>query len=80
MSSKLNRFSEEDHAILASYFAVADGIAALIGKHCEIVLHSLESLEHSAIYIVNGHNTHRKIGSPITDRALKSLQDRKSVV
>lgn len=73
MSSKLNRFSEEDHAILASYFAVADGIAALIGKHCEIVLHSLESLEHSAIYIVNGHNTHRKIGSPITDRALKSL-------
>lgn len=73
MSAEFNRFSDEDHAILASYFPVIDGIAALIGEHCEIVLHSLEFLEHSAIYIVNGHNTNRKIGSPITDRALKSL-------
>ncbi|OOH90262.1 hypothetical protein BMT54_05010 [Pasteurellaceae bacterium 15-036681] len=73
MTQKFNPLSDEDHAILASYFPVVDGIAALIGEHCEIVLHSLEFLEHSAIYIVNGHNTDRKIGSPITDRALWSL-------
>ncbi|WP_373767397.1 transcriptional regulator [Glaesserella sp.] len=73
MTSTFNPLSDEDHAILASYFPVVDGIAALIGEHCEIVLHSLEFLEHSAIYIVNGHNTDRKIGSPITDRALWSL-------
>ncbi|ATW44289.1 transcriptional regulator [Glaesserella parasuis] len=73
MTAKFNPLSDEDHAILASYFPVVDGIAALIGEHCEIVLHSLEFLEHSAIYIVNGHNTDRKIGSPITDRALWSL-------
>lgn len=73
MTSHFTPFSDEDHAILASYFPVADGIAALVGEHCEIVLHSLEFLEHSAIYIVNGHNTNRKIGSPITDRALWSL-------
>ena len=73
MVTKFNPLSDEDHAILASYFPVIDGIAALIGEHCEIVLHSLEFLEHSAIYIVNGHNTDRKIGSPITDRALWSL-------
>lgn len=73
MTPKFNPLSDEDHAILASYFPVVDGIAALIGEHCEIVLHSLEFLEHSAIYIVNGHNTDRKIGSPITDRALWSL-------
>lgn len=73
MTEKFNPFSDEDHAILASYFPVVDGIAALIGDHCEIVLHSLEFLEHSAIYIVNGHNTNRTIGSPITDRALWSL-------
>ncbi len=73
MTSKFNPLSDEDHAILASYFPVVDGIAALLGEHCEIVLHSLEFLEHSAIYIVNGHNTDRKIGSPITDRALWSL-------
>lgn len=68
-------FSDEDHAILASYFPVVDGIAAILGEHCEIVLHSLEFLEHSAIYIVNGHNTGRTIGSPITDRALHSLHN-----
>lgn len=73
MSQIFTPLSNEDHAILASYFPVVDGIAALIGEHCEIVLHSLEFLEHSAIYIVNGHNTDRKIGSPITDRALWSL-------
>lgn len=75
MTSKFTPLSDEDHAILASYFPVVDGIAALLGEHCEIVLHSLEFLEHSAIYIVNGHNTDRKIGSPITDRALKSLHN-----
>lgn len=75
MATKFTPFSDEDHAILASYFPVVDGIAALLGEQCEIVLHSLEFLEHSAIYIVNGHNTDRKIGSPITDRALQSLHN-----
>lgn len=73
MSDAFIPFSDEDHAILASYFPVVDGIASLLGEHCEIVLHSLEFLEHSAIYIVNGHNTGRTIGSPITDKALWSL-------
>lgn len=76
--SKFQTFSEEDHAILASYFPVVDGIAALIGPHCEIILHSLEFLENSAIYIANGHNTDRRIGSPITDKALQSLHQMKT--
>ncbi|MFU2059322.1 helix-turn-helix transcriptional regulator [Avibacterium volantium] len=67
-------FTDEDRAILNSYVAVVDGVSALIGSHCEIVLHSLEDFEHSAICIANGHNTHRKVGSPITDFALKSLK------
>ena len=75
---KFQTFSEEDHAILASYFPIVDGIAALIGEHCEIVLHSLEFLENSAIYIANGHNTDRKIGSPLTDKALRSLHRMKT--
>lgn len=73
--SNFTPFTDEDHAILASYFPVVDGIAALLGDHCEIVLHSLEFLEHSAIYVVNGHNTDRKIGSPLTDKALRSLHN-----
>lgn len=59
-------FSQTDHEILKSYEVVVDGLAMLIGGHCEIVLHSLEDLKCSAVRIANGEHTGRKIGSPIT--------------
>ncbi|WP_434360806.1 helix-turn-helix transcriptional regulator [Parasalinivibrio latis] len=68
-------FNEHDYVILKSYEAVVDGLAELIGQHCEIVLHSLDDLNKSAIRIANGENTGRKIGSPITDLALRMLRD-----
>lgn len=71
-------FTEQDHNILNSYKAVVEGLALLIGDHCEIVLHSLADLQHSAICIANGHNTKRTVGSPITDLALKSLHNLQS--
>ncbi len=33
-------FDQTDFDILKSYEAVVDGLAMLIGSHCEIVLHS----------------------------------------
>lgn len=69
------RYTPQDRAILQSYFPVMEGIATLIGDNCEIILHSLEDLNNSAIYIVNGHNTGRKIGAPLADFALKALHD-----
>lgn len=68
-------FSQVDHEILKSYEAVVDGLAMLIGEHCEVVLHSLEDLKCSAVRIANGEHTGRKIGSPITDLALRMLHD-----
>jgi len=68
-------FTEHDYIILHSYEAVVDGLAALIGPFCEIVLHSLADLNTSAIKIANGENTGRKVGSPITDLALRMLRD-----
>lgn len=32
-------YNEQDHAILNSYKGVVEGLAALLGEHCEIVLH-----------------------------------------
>ena len=78
MLSDEHPFANEDRAILNSYRAVVEGVSALIGNHCEIVLHSLEDLEHSAICIANGHNTNRQEGSPLTDLALKSLHNMKT--
>lgn len=37
-------FEQTDFDILKSYEAVVDGLAMLIGSHCEIVLHSLQDL------------------------------------
>ncbi|WP_279049554.1 helix-turn-helix transcriptional regulator [Cedecea davisae] len=68
-------FEQTDFEILKSYEAVVDGLAMLIGSHCEIVLHSLQDLKCSAIRIANGEHTGRKIGSPITDLALRMLHD-----
>ncbi|MGL9722554.1 helix-turn-helix transcriptional regulator [Sodalis sp. (in: enterobacteria)] len=68
-------FSAVDHEILASYEAVVDGLAMLIGGHCEIVLHSLQDLKCSAVRIANGEHTGRKVGSPISDLALRMLHD-----
>ncbi len=73
--SEIKPFSENDYTILKTYEAVVDGVAELIGSHCEIVLHSLESLNCSAIKIANGENTGRQVGSPITDLALRMLRD-----
>jgi predicted transcriptional regulator YheO len=68
-------FTEQDRAYLESNFRLAETIAEFIGPHCEVVVHSFESFDHSVVKIVNGHHTGRKVGSPITDMGLKMLRD-----
>ena len=67
-------FNTKDREFLSSYFRLAEMVADLIGAHCEVVIHSLESLDKSVVKIVNGHHTGRQIGSPITDMGLKMLR------
>ena len=63
-----------DRLVLESYKNLADGLSEYLGEGYEIVLHSLEDLEHSVIYIINGEYTGRKIGYPITNIALSMLK------
>ena len=67
--------TETDKAILESYKTVLDGLAEYLGDGYELILHSLENLEHSVIKIINGHYTGRVEGAPITDLALKMLDN-----
>ncbi|EGI24661.1 TPA: PAS domain-containing protein [Escherichia coli] len=67
-------FTTKDREILSLYFRLAEMVADLIGPHCEVVIHSLESLDNSVVKIVNGHHTGRTEGSPITDMGLKMLR------
>ena len=73
MDAPFVKLTPTDRKILESYAFMLDGLGAYLGEGYEIVLHSLESLDHSVIKIINGEYTGRKIGSPITDLALKML-------
>lgn len=59
--------------ILNSYCSIIHGLADYLGPGYEIVLHSLDSFEHSVISIVNGEHTGRAVGAPITNKALDML-------
>lgn len=67
------KLTSSDKLILESYKSVLDGLSEYLGPGYEIVLHSLEYLDKSAIKVINGHYTGRREGAPITDLALEML-------
>lgn len=50
-----------------------DMIAKTFGNDCEVVLHDVEDLEHSVVYIANSHVTDRKIGQSFNHYVSKIL-------
>lgn len=68
------QLTSEDHIVLESYKILLDGLADYLGSGYELVLHSLENLDSSAIKVINGFHTGRKEGAPITELALQMLQ------
>jgi len=76
---KMIKLSRKDRVILHAIEPIVEGIAKIFGSNCEIVLHSLGDWEHSIIKIENGYITGRKIGSPLTDFAIKILEDANSL-
>lgn len=63
------------HEILRRYFPIADYIAAVNGKRCEVLIHDVSNINHSICYIVNGHITGRTVGGSITNYAFELLQN-----
>lgn len=63
-----------DREILASHCELCEGLSSFLGSAYEIVLHSLEDYEHSAIKVLNGFHTGRSEGAPITNLALSILE------
>lgn len=52
--------------------SICDGIAALWGDGCEVVLHDFHDLEHSVVHVA-GNLTGREVGAPLTDLGLRTL-------
>ena len=54
---------------------LAGGLAKQFGSDCEVVIHDLakHDLEHSIVYIVNGHISNRKVGDGPSKVVLETL-------
>lgn len=67
------KLTKAEQLILNSYKKMIVSLGEYLGEGYEIILHSLENLQHSVIENVNGHYSGRKNGAPITDLALSML-------
>lgn len=52
----------------------ADATVNIYGRNCEVVVHDLEDMAHSLVYVA-GKVTNRKAGAPITDLAYTILKE-----
>ncbi len=67
--------TEEDKKILNSYKIFLEGLSEYLGSAYEIILHSLEDIDESAIKVINGHYSGRAEGAPLTDLAMNMLSE-----
>jgi predicted transcriptional regulator YheO len=56
----------EDLGLLDLLKRLAEGIVAVVGQNCEVVVHDFSNLEHSAV-IVTGNVSGRGTGAPVPD-------------
>ncbi|MCD2255544.1 helix-turn-helix transcriptional regulator [Agrilactobacillus fermenti] len=59
---------------IRSYIPMVDFIAEILGKNSEVVLNDLTNLDHSIIAIRNNHISHRQVGDPASDLALRTVK------
>ena len=59
---------------------LADGVAAQFGNKCEVVIHEVSSgrMNHSIVYIVNGHVSGRQVGDGASQVALEQFLDQQA--
>ena len=68
-------FTDIDRMIFNSYCMVAESVAKFVGRHCEVVVHSLEELDHSAVKVINGNISGRCTGAPLTNLCFDMIKD-----
>lgn len=57
---------------------IADGLSRQFGPDCEVVIHDLKKhdMEHSIVYITNGHITNRQVGDGPSKVVLETLHNK----
>ena len=62
--------------LLRQYAQLTDFLGRALGPDYEIALHDLTDTNRSLIAIANGHISGRRVGAPLTNRALSILRDK----
>ena len=57
------------------YIPLVEFLGKILSKYCEVVLHDLNTPEHSIVAIANGEISGRQVGGPVTDLLLKVLKN-----
>ena len=73
MVNKINQ--SQNREILEHYVKVGEVIAEMFSPNLEVIIHDLQTPEHSIIAIFNNHITGRKIGDGTSDIGYKKLED-----
>ena len=65
-----------ENSSLEMLVSTAHGIARQFGKDCEVCIHdlSVKDLEHTIIFIINGHVSGRKVGDGASKVVLETLE------
>lgn len=63
----------EMHPQLRPFVQIVEGLAAIMGNDCEILLHDVSRLERSIVACANEHITGRTLGSPMSGYGLQLL-------
>ncbi len=62
--------------LLRQYARLTEFLGRALGPDYEVALHDLTDTNRSLIAIANGHVSGRKVGAPLTNRALSILRDK----
>ena len=73
MVTKINH--SQNREILEHYIKAGEVIAEMFAPNLEVIIHDLQTPEHSIIAIFNNHITGRKIGDGTSDIGYKKLED-----
>ena len=74
MVNKINQ--SKNREILEHYVKSGEVIAEMFAPYLEVIIHDLQTPEHSIIAIFNNHITGRKIGDGTSDIGYKKLEDK----
>jgi predicted transcriptional regulator YheO len=72
--NKINH--SKNREILEHYIKSGEIIAEMFAPYLEVIIHDLQTPEHSIIAIFNNHITGRKIGDGTSDIGYKKLEDK----